>query len=294
MASIGGLDLGYGSQTQIVRTNVLCISTQSPGINSAAAANHIHNQMKEGMKGSLLEPDFTYFYELDAPGQSGYSEAAHAAIFDQDPDNTGTANTTSVSSGGLLRDISQVPLVPGSAHADTTQTAPAFGADTVAHDIGDISGNLMLQGVLSVSGVVLTDETAVTTAGLFVDTDTDTVADSNSIQSANEVGGLMAGVIGNAAMKAQYDNMFAASASGKNRGNLTAGAGISTGARLGPYTMDLEAALTQMETVTDTGAVVTTLNTSHVAATLLGPEAIVSVINNDASIISVLSLAKVC
>jgi hypothetical protein len=292
MASIGGLDLGYGSQTQIVRTNVLCISTQSPGINSAAAANHIHNQMKEGMKGSLLEPDFTYFYELDAPGQSGYTEAAHAAIFDQDPDNTGTANTTSVSTGGLLRDISQVPLVTGSAHADATQTAPAFGADTVAHDIGDISGNLMLQGVLSVSGVVLTDETAATTAGLFVDSnDSDA---SPAVADANEVGGLMAGVIGNAAMKAQYDNMFAATASGKNRGNLTAGAGISTGARLGPCTMDLEAALTQMETVTDTGAVVSTLNTSHLAATLLGPEAIVSVINNDASIISVLSLAKVC
>jgi hypothetical protein len=45
MASIGGLDLGYGSQTQIVRTNVLCISVASGGISSAANANYIHNQM---------------------------------------------------------------------------------------------------------------------------------------------------------------------------------------------------------------------------------------------------------
>ena len=102
----------------------------------------------------------------------------------------------------------------------------------------------------------------------------------------------MAGVIGNAAMKAQYDNMFAATASGKNRGNLTAGAGISTGARLGPYTLDLEAALTQMETVTNTGAAAATLNAAQ--SNSLAPEAIVAAINNDASIISVLSLAKVC
>ena len=93
-------------------------------------------------------------------------------------------------------------------------------------------------------------------------------------------------------MKAQYDNMFAATASGKNRGNLTAGAGISTGARLGPYTLDLEAALTQMETITATGAAAATLNAAQTNS--LAPEAIVAAINNDASIISVLSLAKVC
>ena len=293
MTSIGGLDLGYGSQTQIVRTNVLCVSIASGGISSAAAANYVHNQMQQGLQGSLLEPDFTYFYQVDAPGDSGYTEAAHAAIFDQDADNDGTAEVTALSVGGLLRDISQVPLCPGSAHADTTQTAPAFGAATVAHDIGDINGNMMVQGVLSASGVVLTDETAATTAGLFVDTDTDSAPGSSpSDQSANETAGLMAGVIGNAAMKAQYDNMFAATASGKNRGNLTAGAGISTGARLGPYTLDLEAALTQMETITATGAAAATLNAAQTNS--LAPEAIVAAINNDASIISVLSLAKVC
>jgi hypothetical protein len=290
MASIGGLDLGYGSQTQIVRTNVLCVSIASGGISSAAAANYFHNQMQQGLKGSLLEPDFTYFYEVDAPGESGYTAAANAAIFDQDTNNDGTANSTALANHGLLRDISQVPLCPGSAHADTTAAAPAFGAATAAHDIGDISGNLMLQGVLSASGVVLTDEVAVLTAGLFVDSnDSDA---SPAVADANEVGGLMAGIIGNAAMKAQYDNMFAASATDKNRGNLTAGAGISTGARLGPYTMDLEAALTQMETITGSGATAATINTAQ--ANSLAPESLVAAINNDASIISVLSLAKVC
>ena len=93
-------------------------------------------------------------------------------------------------------------------------------------------------------------------------------------------------------MKAQYDNMFAASATNLNRGNLTAGAGISTGARLGPYTMDLETALTQMETITTGGVTAATIDTA--SANSLGPESLVAAINNDASIISVLSLAKVC
>ena len=292
MASIGGLDLGYGSQTQIVRTNVLCVSVAATGIASAAAANYFHNQMQQGLKGSILEPDFTYFYETDAPGESGYTAAANAAVFDQDTNNNGTADSTALANHGLLRDISQVPLCPGSAHADTTAATPAFGAATAAHDIGNISGNLMIQGILSVSGIVLTDETAVTTAGLFVDTDVSVTPAANADRSANEVGGLMAGLIGASAMKAQYDNMFAASATNLNRGNLTAGAGISTGARLGPYTMDLETALTQMETITTGGVTAATIDTA--SANSLGPESLVAAINNDASIISVLSLAKVC
>jgi hypothetical protein len=291
MASIGGLDLGYGSQTQIVRTNVLCISVASGGISSAANANYIHNQMQQGLAGSILEPDFTYFYEVDAPGESGYADGAQATVFDQDADNDGTAENTAVSVGGLLRDISQVPLAPGSAHSDTTATAVDFGEATNAHDVGSLSGNLMLMGVLSASGVVLTDETAATTAGLFVDTDTNTASPAADT-SANEVGGLMAGIIGNSAMKTQYDNMFAATATDFNRGNLTAGSGISTGARLGPYTLDLEAALTQMETITATGASAANLNAARTNGD--APEAIVADINNDASIISVLSLAKVC
>lgn len=298
MASIGGLDLGYGSQAQIIRTNVLCIAVASGGISNVTGARHVHNTIKEGLKGSMLEPDFTYFFDDASETGSGFDTAATAGLmFDNDADNDGTAETTSLENGGILRDIRQVPLAPNSAHADTTAThhASGFGNAHTLHDVGDISGNLMLQSVLSAGGVILRDQAADVDGGLFVDDDADTgspVAASND--DANETGGLFAGEIQAKAMDVQYTNMNTNSASGKNYGNLhgSGATGISTGARLGPYTIDLSAGLTQMNTAMGSGA--TAANLSASATDADSYQTIVGDLDDMACILSVCSIAKVC
>jgi hypothetical protein len=300
MASIGGLDLGYGSQAQIVRTNVLCIALDATGMSSAANAHYVHNTVKEGLKGSMLEPDFTYFYQTDDVTGSGYTQAAADAIFDQDADNDGTAEVTALSVDGLLRDIQQVPLVPGSAHADTTAANEVFGTAHTLHDVGSISGNMMLQSVLSVAGTELADTSMLSgteagAAGLFVDDDADTgtpVAASNS--DANETSGIFAGLVQGRAMDAQYTNMMAASATGFNRGNLdgSGATGISTGARLGPYTLNLLDALTHLDTGYTSGALVGDVDGARAASDSFG--AIMADISGQSCLISSVSIAKVC
>lgn len=293
MASIGGLDLGYGSQTQIVRTNVLCIALDTVGMSSAANAHYVHNQVKEGLKGSMLEPDFTLFYQTDDVDGSGYTAAAAAAIFDQDTNNDGTADSTALSVDGLLRDIRQVPLCPGSAHSDTTAAHGAYGAAHTLADVGSISGNLMCQGILSLSAVELADSAVTVDSGLFVDTDTDTAPGSSpSDQSANETAGVFAQYVAQSAMSDQYVNMMAASATGFNRGNLSADGGISTGARKGPYTLNLLKALTHMDTGYTTGADTDLVDAARTNTDSFGE--IMGDISGQSTLIQCLSLAKVC
>ena len=66
MASIGGMDLPYGSQTQIVRTNVLCVAVKANGGSpadpnvgvSVGAARAVHNTISQKLPKSIA-PDFT-------------------------------------------------------------------------------------------------------------------------------------------------------------------------------------------------------------------------------------------
>ena len=290
MASIGGLDLGYGSQTQIVRTNLLCVAVAATGVSKKVGADHYHNTIKEGLKGSMLEPDFTYFYDDGtALAGSGYVEATADAIFDLDPANDGTADSTALAVGGLLRDIRQVPLCPGSAHHDAVVAHSAFGTAHTLANSGDISGNMMLQGVLNVGAISLDLLDASTDAGLFQDD-----APASPAATANEVGGIFAGLVQASAMETQWENMMAATSSGKNYGNLggSGATGISTGARLGPYTLDLSTALVQLDGVAGTGATAANIDASAADGDTF--ETIATEIDEHASIISVLSLAKVC
>ena len=295
MASIGGMDLGYGSQTQIVRTNVLCVALSATGMSSAANAHYVHNQVKEGLKGSMIEPDFTYFYQTDDVDGSGYTEAAADAIFDQDASGDGTAELTALSVDGLVRDIRQVPLVPGSAHADALLANSAFGTPHALQDVGSVSGNLMCQGILSLSAVELADTAVTVNQGLFVDTDTDTGSPvAAGDQSANEIAGVFTQYVAQSAMSDQYVNMMAAASAGFNRGGLNneGVSGISTGARKGPYTLNLLKALTHMDLGYTSGATVGNVDGARAAGDKFG--AIMADISGQSTLIQCLSLAKVC
>lgn len=292
MASIGGMDLGYGSQTQIVRTNVLCIALSATGMSSAANAHYVHNQIKEGLKGSMIEPDFTYFYETDDVDGSGYTEAAADAIFDQDASGDGTAELTALSVDGLVRDIRQVPLCPGSAHADALLANSAFGTPHALQDVGSISGNLMCQGILSLSAVELADTAVTVDQGLFVDNnDSDA---SPAVADANEVAGVFTQYVAQSAMSDQYVNMMADAETDFNRGGLNNEnvSGISTGARKGPYTLNLVKALEHMDLGYTSGATVGAVDGARAAGDKFG--AIMADISGQSTLIQCLSLAKVC
>lgn len=292
MGSIGGLDVPYGARTQVVRTNVMCVAIADTGLaNATTVPKFVLNAYKNAFTGSVLEPDFLYFYEVTDVDGSGYTTAAVAdGLFNNDPNNDGTADSTSLDANGILRDIRQVPLKPGSATSDTTAAHAVEGAAHTLADDGDITGNLALEAVLSISAVALDDGAAdVDDIGVFTDTDT------AGVTTAVETDGLFGSYVQGLAFGTVYNNMLTASATGKNYGNLDADS-QSTGARKGPFTLNLASVLEHVDgSGVATGAAAATVDawTGATAATSPSIGTMAAALTGDAAIISVTSLAKV-
>ena len=265
---------------QVVRTNVMCIAVASTGLaNSTTVPKYILNTYKEALKGSVVEPDFLYLYEVTDLDGSGYTTAAVSnLLFNQDNSGDGTADVTALEVNGVLRMISQTPLAVNCAFADTTAAHAADGAAHTAHNYYDINGNLALESVISLSAMAL-DDTAADQAdtGVFSD---------NANADPNAMAGLFPQAIQALAFKAVYDNATATTG-----GNLDAGSKY-TGMHKGPFTVDLTTALQQLETGPSiaTGAAAATLD-AYTSSTTFGTMA--ADITGDAGIITMTSLAKV-
>lgn len=280
MTSIGGLDVAYGARMQVVRTNVMCLALADTGLaNATTVPKFILNTYKEALKGTVIEPDFLYIYEIADMDGSGYTTAAVAnGLFNQDNSGDGTADVTALEVGGVLRDIRQVPLAVNSAFADTTAAHAAEGAAHTLHNYYDINGNLALESVLSLSAFALDDTAADQAAtGVFSD---------NANADTNAMAGLFPQAIQGLAFKDVYDNATASTG-----GNLDAGS-KNTGMHKGPFTVNLETALQQLETgpAIATGAAAATVD-AFTASTSFGT--IAAAITGDAGIISMTSFAKV-
>jgi len=280
MASIGGLDVAFGARMQVVRTNVMCIALASTGLaNSTTVPKFILNTYKEALKGTVVEPDFLYLYEVADLDGSGFTTAAVAnSLFNQDNSGDGTADVTALEVNGVLRMISQCPLAVNSAYVDTTAAHDAEGEAHTAHNYYDINGNLALESVLSLSAMALDDTVADQAAtGVFSD---------NASADPNAMAGLFPQAIQALAFKDVYDNATASTG-----GNLDAGSKY-TGMHKGPFTVDLTTALQQLETGPSiaTGASASALD-AYTASTTFGTMA--AEITGDAGIISMTSLAKV-
>ena len=280
MTSIGGLDVAFGARMQVVRTNVMCLALASTGLaNATTVPKFILNTYKEALKGTVIEPDFLYIYEVADLDGSGFTTAAVAnQLFNQDNSGDGTADSTALEVNGILRDIRQTPLAVNSAFADTTAAHAAEGATHTLHNYYDINGNLALESVLSLSAMALDDTAAdVATTGVFSD---------NADADPNAMAGLFPQAIQALAFKDVYDN--AAASTG---GNLDAGSKY-TGMHKGPFTVNLTQALQQLETGPSiaTGAAAATLD-AYTSATTFGT--IAAEITGDAGIISMTSFAKV-
>ena len=232
MTSIGGLDVAFGARMQVVRTNVMCLALASTGLaNATTVPKFILNTYKEALKGTVIEPDFLYIYEVTDFDGSGFTTAAVAnGLFNQDNSGDGTADTTALEVNGVLRDIQQCPLAVNSAFADTTAAHAAEGAAHTLHTYDNIHGNLALESVLSLSVMTLDDTAADLTAGVF--------SDAGSADVDAEAG-LFPQQVQALAFKEVYDNATASTG-----GNLDAGSKF-TGMHKGPFTVNLLSALTQ-------------------------------------------------
>lgn len=212
MTSIGGLDVAYGARMQVVRTNVMCLALASTGLaNATTVPKFILNTYKEALKGTVIEPDFLYIYEVADLDGSGFTTAAVAnGLFNQDNSGDGTADVTALEVNGILRDIQQCPLAVNSAYADTTAAHAAEGAAHTLHTYDNIHGNLALESVLSLSAFALDDTAADQAAtGVFSD---------NADADPNAMAGLFPQAIQGLAFKDVYDNATASTG-----GNLDAG-----------------------------------------------------------------------
>ena len=90
MASLGGLDVAFGSSLQLVRTNVLVVETDAT--TTKAMAEVVHSVASRKYP-AAVRPDFTCF------------------VADGDVDATGYATAlTDIVEGNILKDINNVPL----------------------------------------------------------------------------------------------------------------------------------------------------------------------------------------
>jgi hypothetical protein len=267
---------------QVVRTNVLCLALAGTGLaNATTVPKFILNTFKEGLKGTVIEPDFLYIYEIaQINASSGYTTAAVMdGLFNQDNSGDGTADTTALEVNGVLRDIRQTPLAVNSAFADTTAAHAAFSTATPLHTYDNIQGNLALESVLSLSAMAL-DDTVADQAATGVFSNVDGASDPNAMA------GLFPQAIQALAFKDVYDNAMATTG-----GNLNAGSKY-TGMHKGPFTVNLTTALQQLETGPSiaTGAAAATVD-AYTASTTFGEMA--ADMSGDAGIISMTSFAKV-
>jgi hypothetical protein len=260
----------------------MCLALADTGLaNATTVPKFILNTYKEGLKGTVIEPDFLYIYEVADMSGSGYTTAAVAnGLFNQDNSGDGTADTTALEVNGVLRDIRQVPLAVNSAFPDKSSTAAhaAEGSAHTLHTYDDIHGNLALESVLSLSAFALDDTTADQAAtGVFSD---------NGSADTNAMAGLFPQAIQGLAFKDVYDNAMATTG-----GNLNAESKF-TGMHKGPFTVNLTTALQQLETgpAIATGAAAATVD-AFTASTTFG--AMAAAITGDAGIISMTSFAKV-
>lgn len=263
MASIAGLDLAYGSQLQIVKTNVMCVNITSTGV-TANGAKFLLNSLQALPE--AIKPDFTFFYEettaTATAHHSGLTATAQLTLFDRDTNGDGTTNSTAFDGHGVLRNIRETPVKPGSAYMNlaasggTDAGVVAGGAEGAAvadlipnPPAGDLGGSMRIIDVLSVGSIDISSTTAgVANNNLF------TVSDQ-LLNAAQDGGGTEAlGVTGalssvkNQVMLQEYENfMGATGGDGLNTAGHNAGVG-------GCYTMDLSNLLLASKIEGATGA----------------------------------------
>ena len=212
MASIGGLDLAHGSQNQIVRTTVALPVIDNTQTLNEAQSKALYDILQQGFANTSLSLDFIMPVACSGSNTVTNTELTTAAynagtIFENDADNDGTAESTSFSKGGLLRNLTEVPLTQNAVRSASNEVSVGLGTalgDAAAGTgtLATIAGaNLCPMGVLSVGVTSVASSSGVITGtNLFEEDDsgadgTTTEAELKVVSSASVHGRLMTNML---------------------------------------------------------------------------------------------------
>jgi len=147
MGAIGGLDVAYGAQLQVVRTNLLVIEATTNNVTENGAKN-VLELARQGLP-AMLKPDLIYCTD-DTDADIEDVAWSAASIFQGARDVSGTSTTfTAADNHGLVRDIREVPVASGSVLPQQASTA----LGTV---VGFAGGKFNVEAILSVGAIEMT------------------------------------------------------------------------------------------------------------------------------------------
>ena len=147
MANIGGLDVSYGARHQIVRNNTFVVQTDGAALTKAQGI--IFDALNQGLGHTILNPDYLVAISVANTHTLGVVD------YQVDTTGNGTADSTLVANGPLVRDYRQVPIsgsYTGEALSGTTALNTIM-ADTAG--VTHLGGNLVLDAVLNVGAVIM-------------------------------------------------------------------------------------------------------------------------------------------
>ena len=174
MAGIGGLDVSFGARHQIVRTNLAVVEATTTQITKAQAKS-IHDLLHMGLSHSILNPDFLVIVDgttgTEGAGTAVANQHLLTTDFQVDTTGNGSADSTLIADGPLLRDARQTPLAVNSMPNAVGELSAqdALVADVAASGavVGtQPAGNLVLESVISAGACFLSNTVGTATAGL--------------------------------------------------------------------------------------------------------------------------------
>lgn len=257
MSGIGGLDVSFGARHQIVRTNVAIVNCDNNRYMTESSAKMVFDLLHQGLGGTILEPDFIcpIFNTTEGTGAWGTSgTVAATSIFEVDTTGNGTADSTTIAKGPLLRNLAQLPLAQnGAVHAATgvgTANTGGLSGGSIEQEVG----SMVLEAVLN-TGVCQLGGVGAATSAFGADlTETATGTASIAITQTGEFAGQMQST----AMAAAFNGLE--SGDSHTAGSPEAHVGLLNGAVLGEALTD---------PAIEGGAAIVDFDTSHANFTAL-------------------------
>ncbi len=187
MGAIGGLDVAYGAQLQVVRTNLLLVEATTNDVTENGGKN-VLELAQQGLP-ALLKPDLIYCTD-DTDADIEDVAWSAATIFQGSRDVNGTSTTfTAADNHGLVRDIREVPVAAGSVLPQQASTA-------LGTAVGFTGGKFNVEAILSIGAIELTTMDGASPAATLLDPYSLAEGTPNTFADGPNTG-VVAGVDGN-------------------------------------------------------------------------------------------------
>jgi len=294
MGAIGGLDVAYGAQLQIVRTNVLLVECATATDVTEFGGKNVLALAQQGLP-AMLKPDLIYCTD-DTDADIEDVAWSAASIFQGSRDVAGTSTTfTAADNHGLVRDIREVPLAAGSVTPQAASTA-------LGSVVGFTGGKFNVEAILSIGAIELTTMDGASPAATLLAPYSLTEGTPNTFAAGPNTG-VVAGVDGNnvysRAMEMAFENsqvnatMAAAGSPGGGVGVLDL-SGVAEALTGGFAGSGADFGAGDLSTLNGANFTVGQLNDGSAgAATNYAWDDIDDELANNAAIISVVSLCRV-